>query len=118
MTLDIPSRPRLCRCLDFRCFQGDLRDLCDLLEVHLSEAPEDFMGLNGQCIVRYSYKLYIIIHIYIYTICNLLIYPITNVYIQCIVRYTLRIQSPEESHYQDESVIGHPNHHLTMGLDP
>ena len=33
--------------------------------------------------------------------------------------YTLRIQSPsEDSHYHDESVIGPPNHHVTMGLDP
>ena len=32
---------------------------------------------------------------------------------------TLRIQSPsEDSHYHDESVIGPPNHHVTMGLDP
>ena len=33
--------------------------------------------------------------------------------------YPLRIQSPSEnSHYHDESVIGPPNHHVTMGLDP
>ena len=31
----------------------------------------------------------------------------------------LRIQSPSEhSHYHDESVIGPPNHHVTMVLDP
>ena len=35
------------------------------------------------------------------------------------VLYALWIQSPsEDSHYHDESVIGPPNHHVTMGLDP
>ena len=24
----------------------------------------------------------------------------------------------EDSHYHDDSVIGPPNHHVTMGLDP
>ena len=32
---------------------------------------------------------------------------------------SLRIQSPsEDSHYPNESVIGPPNHHVTVGLDP